>query len=177
MKQRCIMIFPKFHNLNVIEEIRKKYDPLYTKVNPHVTLVFPFTSDITTERLKEHVTSKVKDLKLFTLQLSGISGGNNGFLFLNVKRDKDVLVELHKRLYEGILSEYYPNFLKTYTYSPHITVGRLTESEELMRVVEEYKDMNDIFEELVEEISVEIIDVDENSIIEMTVKIGSALQA
>ncbi|MPQ44814.1 hypothetical protein [Clostridium tarantellae] len=32
-------------NINVITNIRKKYDPLADLVLPHITLVFPFESD------------------------------------------------------------------------------------------------------------------------------------
>jgi 2'-5' RNA ligase len=177
MKKRCIMIFPKFQNLNRIQDIRQKYDPLFSKVNPHVTLVFPFTSDITEKELKEHIQNKAKYIKPFLLQLNGVSGEKDGYLFLNVKRGKEELVTLHNRLYEGMLCEYYPRFLETEIYKPHMTVGRVMNTEELRNVVEQYKDNYDIFEEIVSEISVELIDEDENSIIEMTVNIGSALRA
>lgn len=40
------MIFPKFENIKIIDEIRDKYDPLANHVRPHITLVFPFESNI-----------------------------------------------------------------------------------------------------------------------------------
>ncbi|CEK32658.1 2'-5' RNA ligase superfamily (plasmid) [[Clostridium] sordellii] len=40
MKNRCIMIFPKFNNIEIINKIRKQYDPLFEKVQPHITLIF-----------------------------------------------------------------------------------------------------------------------------------------
>ena len=46
IRKRTIMIFPKFSNQEIIDEIRKKYDPLYNLVKPHITLVFPFKSDM-----------------------------------------------------------------------------------------------------------------------------------
>jgi hypothetical protein len=39
MIKRCIMIFPKFENIEQIELIRRKYDPLVNHVEPHITLI------------------------------------------------------------------------------------------------------------------------------------------
>lgn len=50
--QRTIMIFPQFDNIDVINSIRDKYDPLAKLVKPHITLVFPFDSEITNEQLE-----------------------------------------------------------------------------------------------------------------------------
>ncbi len=48
MIKRCIMIFPQFENIEVIDKIRNKYDPLANHLRPHITLVFPFDSNIKT---------------------------------------------------------------------------------------------------------------------------------
>ena len=50
--KRDILIFPKFKNINNIQEIRKKYDELFDKIMPHITLAFPFDKDISNEQLK-----------------------------------------------------------------------------------------------------------------------------
>lgn len=39
--QRDILLIPRAESVKVLNEIRAKYDPLATKVPPHVTLVFP----------------------------------------------------------------------------------------------------------------------------------------
>lgn len=49
------MIFPQFKNVNIIDDIRKKYDPLANHVRPHITLVFTFESNLTSIELKEHL--------------------------------------------------------------------------------------------------------------------------
>lgn len=79
MVQRCIMIFPTFQNINVIEEIRKQHDPLYQLVDPHVTLVFPFHSDFSKEQLREHIVHALKDINIFHLKMNGVSGGGGGY--------------------------------------------------------------------------------------------------
>ncbi|WIV21145.1 2'-5' RNA ligase family protein [Paenibacillus polygoni] len=172
MVQRCIMIFPKFQNNNLIEEIRKQHDPLYQLVDPHVTLVFPFHSDFSKDQLREHIVSALKDINTFYLKIYGVSGGSGGYLFLNVIEGKDELSEIHNRLYTGMLEQYKPDFLYNTDYIPHMTIGRIADKEELERLIEHYKTMNETFEELIKEISVEIIGDDEESIIEMTIEIN-----
>lgn len=51
MITRTIMIFPEFHNMEVINFYRNKYDPLSDLVKPHITLVFPFQSGISNDEL------------------------------------------------------------------------------------------------------------------------------
>ena len=47
------MIFPQFNNIETIDEIRDRYDPLAKLVCPHITLVFPFESEITNDEVQE----------------------------------------------------------------------------------------------------------------------------
>ena len=49
--KRDILIFPKFDNIELIKNIRKKYDPLYSLIMPHITLVFPFSDNISNQEL------------------------------------------------------------------------------------------------------------------------------
>ncbi|HEX3047313.1 MAG TPA: 2'-5' RNA ligase family protein, partial [Bacillota bacterium] len=95
MFNRCILIFPQFENESVIREIRDKYDPLAKHVEPHITLIFPFESDLKTEELKGHLITVLKDIKPFEIQLKGINPVNN-YLFLEVEKGKEKIIELHK---------------------------------------------------------------------------------
>lgn len=88
------MIFPKFQNMNIIEEIRKHHDPLYKLVDPHITLVFPFHSDFSMRQVREHVICTLKDINVFRLKMNGVSGGGGGYLFLNVIEGEDELTEI-----------------------------------------------------------------------------------
>lgn len=40
------MIFPDFENVEIIDNIRDKYDPLAKLIRPHITIVFPFDMEI-----------------------------------------------------------------------------------------------------------------------------------
>lgn len=171
MIKRCIMIFPHFKNEHLIDNIRKKYDPLAEHVRPHITLVFPFESDIETNKLKEHIESMILDIKSFHITLSGVtpSMSTGNYLFLNIKEGNTEIIEMHKRLYKDILKEFYPQWLKGIDFLPHMTVGCISDVGAFKEAIEKTKNINDIFETIVEAISVEIIDENEDSIIELNV--------
>ncbi len=164
MQKRCILIFPKFHNIKTIDLIREKYDPLHNHIRPHITLVFPFTSNITTTQLKTHLTESLASFKPFNITLQGITGTKDHYLFLNLTQGKNELIELHDRLYTGILKEF---LHKELTYIPHLTVGRIEDDIGFKKELIDLKDFNEIFQTQVEEISVEIIDENQDSIIEI----------
>lgn len=171
MVKRCIMIFPKFENINVINEIRKKYDPLADHVSPHITLVFPFESSIETDVLKEHMISILSGRKKFNIILGGFtmtrSYGN--YLFLNVIRGTEEIIRIHNDLYTGILKNYYPKWLQEGNFLPHMTVGNMEDEKVFLEAADKIKGINETFETKVEEISIEIIDENEDSIIEMNI--------
>ncbi|WP_055668653.1 2'-5' RNA ligase family protein [Desnuesiella massiliensis] len=171
MLKRCIMIFPKFENGQIIDRIRECYDPLARHVRPHITLVFPFDSNIKTDELKEHISSVLAEINPFEITLKGITPMNSfrKYLFLNIQKGNDEIVELHKRLYTGILQDYYPKWLKGKTFLPHMTVGSLHNEEEFEKAINETRNTEDTFKSTVNEISVEIIDENEDSIIELNI--------
>ncbi len=173
MKKRCIMIFPKFNNLEIINKIREKYDPLANHVAPHITLVFPFESDIEKFDLENHISSVIKDISPFEIILKGITPVNyfGLYLFLNIEKGIENIIDLHKRLYTGILKDYYPSWLNEGSFSPHITVGSFKNKEDYEIAINNTKNINDTFRTIVTEITVEIIDENENSIIESNISL------
>ena len=56
--KRDILIIPKFNNIHKIQIIREKYDELFNMIEPHITLAFPFRSNISNEEY-------ISNLKLF----------------------------------------------------------------------------------------------------------------
>lgn len=171
MFERCIMIFPELSNIEIIDEIREMYDPLASHVRPHITLVFPFESSIDSIQLKNHLEEVLVSVNSFPLVLKGItpvkSFGN--YLFLNIENGKEEIIEIHKKLYTGILEQYFPQWLKVDKYNPHMTVGKIESEEKYKLAIEKTKEATDVFETIVDKISVEIIDDNEDSMIEMEI--------
>lgn len=167
------MIFPQFENMEIIDEVRTKYDPLANHVRPHITLVFPFDSDIETRQLKEHVSSVLLGYKPFEVVLNGITPTRSfgRYLFLNIQHGSDKIIELHKLLYTGILQEHFPAWLKGDIFLPHMTVGNFDSEETFKLAINETNNITNTFRATVNEITVEIIDENEDSIIEISVSL------
>lgn len=164
MKNRGIIIFPKFQNIELINKIREKYDPLFGFIDPHVTLVFPFQSELSTEELRTHLTNQLDGVKPFQLIARGISGTLDGYIFLDVKVGNDSIIELHDKLYSDILKPYLYRYIP---YTPHITVGRLFDKVEHKAIVESLADFNSEFIADIDRLIVECIDENEQSITEI----------
>jgi len=164
------MIIPEFENIHIIDGIRKKYDPLAELVKPHITLVFPFKSELTTQQIHEHLQRTLCNTQPFEIELKGtnIESGRFGhFIFLNVTEGVDEISKLNERLYDGLLQEYRGEKV----YVPHMTIGRLSNVAEQMEAYEELKNMNATFQTTVKKISVEIIGEQQESIIETEYKL------
>ncbi|PLT28647.1 2'-5' RNA ligase family protein [Peribacillus deserti] len=152
---RSIFIFPHFEEITYIDNIREKYDPLHNLIAPHITLVFPFTSSISSKSLKQHIRVSLRGVEPFQLTMCGITGSGNSYLFLNVKKGNDEIIRLHDRLYGGLLKEH---LYKHVTFIPHMTVGRLENQEDFKFALIETDRFKRSFTTIVNEITVEIID-------------------
>ena len=174
-KKRCIMIFPQFKNINIIDGIREKYDPLSNNVRPHITLVFPFESNISKEDLQDSLIASLQEVKPFKLILGEIIKIDNAvgfFLFLSVNYGSEKIIELHNKLYSGMFKTYKPKWLNEGGFMPHMTIGNFTDRTALSNAYQDVCSIEDRFSILVDKISVEIIDENEDSIIEIEVNLG-----
>lgn len=167
--KRAIVLFPKFHNIEAIQAVRERFDPLANYIAPHITLVFPFESALSTEELRAHLQAALAGVKMFNVRLNGVTGDiRDGYLFLNVKQGNDEIVALHDRLYSGALQPY---LYRKVTYCPHVTVGRIEQQDAFDLALEELSDFQECFETQIDRIYVENIDSRERSTIELAFKL------
>lgn len=158
------MIFPEFENMEVIDDIRTKYDPLAQLVRPHITLVFPFENEMSNEEIEDILTRRLRYIKPFEIVLNGISMQEDKFgnyLFLDVKTGIDDICAIHDSLYKNEFKQ----FDLGVGYKPHMTLGKLKTVNELNAVYNELKNMDTTFTTTVNKISVEMIGENEESII------------
>ncbi len=159
------MIFPEFENMEIINRLRALYDPLVNLVQPHITLVFPFKSTITTKQLAEHLNDTLKDIRKFSLTLQGISpyqiGGN--YLFLNIRIGNEAIRVLHDKLYTGILKKFCRMDIP---FVPHMTIGNIDKDSEYRKAIHHTKEIDELFCTQVTRISVETIGESGESMIE-----------
>lgn len=76
MNLRTIMIFPDFYNMEVIDNIREKYDPLAKLVRPHITIVFPFDIEVSNDDLSHILDTRLDGIEPFEIELQGFSNFN-----------------------------------------------------------------------------------------------------
>lgn len=101
---RTIMIFPDFENIEKIKEIREKYDPSATLVEPHITIVFPFESELKNTDIEKILNARLNDIAAFNIKLCGVSKQVDKFgnyLFLNVIEGQKEILKINKQLYNN----------------------------------------------------------------------------
>lgn len=164
--KRDILIIPKFNNIHKIQMIREKYDELFDKIEPHITLAFPFRSNISNEKLKQQLTDIIRDNNPFRIKCKGVTLRkdkriNTYYIFLNIVEGKEIINEINHKIYENILNNV---DIKKYNYEPHITLGTTNNSNEEI-------ELNEEFETIVDSIVVEQIGENEESIIEFIINL------
>ncbi len=156
---RDILLFPKFDNMEIIEDIRKDCDELYSVIQPHITIVFPFIDDISDEDLIKNVRSYFMDKTKFYVKFSGTSYSEDNYIFLNCVTGVENIIKLHDDLY----NKYFFNHLSDREYIPHITIGQIFNSTE--EQLNKIKNMNDEFECYIDTVCIEKIGINNESII------------
>lgn len=171
MGLRTIMIFPEFENMEIIDRIRKMYDPLAELVRPHITLVFPFESRMSNEELALILEKRLHGVPPFALKLSGIQRQEDSFgnyLFLCVMQGTGELHHIHQLLYTNEFRE----FDKGLPYIPHMTIGKLPTAELLDDAFRNTRLLEDTFHTIVRKVSVEMIGPEEESVIAVEKVLG-----
>lgn len=171
---RCIHIFPRFTNSDKLNDIREKYDYLHNCIEPHITLVFPFESDLTFEDIYSDLVSLLHEVKPFIISTSDLVGVNNHgyYLFLNIEDGNQIIKELHYKFHEGILLPYQSEWTKDGSFEPHITVGRFDNEIDMRKSLSETLGFSETYSAIADKFYVEIIGEDEESIIDGIVNLS-----
>ena len=130
--QRALVLFPQASQLDVVERMRRRYDPQARFIAAHVTIVFPFDDPMPDAELRAHVLEATTGLVPFTLHFSGVTMVDD-YVFLNPTVGADRLVALHNRLYTGKLLRHRS---RTHAFQPHVTLGRVEDPHARAEVVE-----------------------------------------
>lgn len=160
---RAIHIFPVFRDADWITRTRDKYDPLAKLIPPHITLVFPFTSEISTDDITRHVRSAVSGLYPFSVTLQGVTGSSREYIWLNVKKGNDNIIALHDRLYTGVLL---PHLSSDVPYIPHVTLGRFSDPDLYRRSLRDLRGTTASWTSNISQVVIETILDDETSLVE-----------
>ncbi len=166
IKMRTILLFLNKISINEIEAIRLKHDPLFGLIPPHITIVFPFKSNISNDELKSHILNLSRGVGKIEIEFANRITSVGNYLFLEVERGKEQITKLHDMLYTEPLRQ----FLKEdIPYIPHVTVGRKESAELAAEVAEDIHSLPEKLQCVIDRISVERIGENEESIIEFEV--------
>lgn len=124
MFQYAIVAFPESDGIEVVEDLRSRYDPQFGLIPAHITLVFPFSDDALAAQLNAIAREAMDGMGPIEMELENVAAADDGYIFLRVGLGKDALVGLHDSLYRGRLSQY---LSKAHAYLPHVTIGRLSD--------------------------------------------------
>ena len=123
LPRRAIVWFPPFPMDAPIEPFRRRFDPMADALPAHVTLVFPFPTNLTVIQLASHIRRIVGNWPSLPVSFRDIEGILDEFVFLMVRDRADAVVALHEKLYRGVLKAYLRDDIP---YLPHVTIGRAT---------------------------------------------------
>jgi 2'-5' RNA ligase len=132
-----VVAFPTFSedDRKVVDGIRARFDPQYSKLAPHVTLVFA-TDRLDADALATHVEANARVaaftcvFRRATVELDHFSGAH--CVFLVASEGGREIVRLHDALYTGPLAA---DLRTDLPYIPHVTVARCATADEARRVV------------------------------------------
>ena len=161
---RSIAIYPRIAGDEAVHRVRARFDRLATKVPCHVTLVFPFSSELARDAIAAHMAAAVVGVGEISLSL-GAPVTHDEVVHLPVLGGERQLRLLHQRLYAGLLR----GFLRTdLGYFPHLTVGRCPDWNERQACVAEAAAIGPLAG-VADRLSCEIIEADESSTREIDV--------
>lgn len=116
-----IVIFPSIEIQDEANSLRKRYDPKYTHISPHITLKAPFEMD---ESMRDTIVNELKKIaketKPFNIQINKVSSFApvTNTIYFKVEPIPE-LAELHEKLHVGK----FPSE-REHAFVPHITVAQ-----------------------------------------------------
>ncbi|MFC1513833.1 2'-5' RNA ligase family protein [candidate division KSB1 bacterium] len=103
-----------------IEQIRKKYDPTFDLIKPHITVMFPVPGSVGEEHIKQHIKNVLVRWKSFAICTGGLKRSWDNRLLLTLKDGNEKVIELYRDIYSGLLSRYCRNDIE---FIPHLSLG------------------------------------------------------
>ena len=106
--------------VDTIDIIRRKYDPTFDLIRPHVTIVFPVPESVGKVRLLDHIHAVVDRWRRFPVRFRGFAKSPDHWLFLKVEDGNVEFIQLYESMYTGLLAEFRRSDVK---FVPHVSLG------------------------------------------------------
>lgn len=127
----------------LIEKFRAQYDPQFSIIKPHFTLVFPLEG-LDEIEFADYAASILHGKPGFHVRLRAAiihkdELSENFHVFLVPDEGSEQITDLHSSLYKDVLKEY---LMKDIPYAPHITIGTTLNENECIEMVGVWNRMN-----------------------------------
>ncbi|MGG3736728.1 YjcG family protein [Aeribacillus pallidus] len=142
-----IAIFPSKKLQDLANSYRKRYDPHYALIPPHLTLKYPFEADEDEiKKIADTLHQIAKKYDPFPLKVTKISSFQpvNNVIYLKVE-STETLKNLHNDLHSGELGGE-----PEYMFVPHITIGQKLSNGELADVYSSLRMLDVTHEETID---------------------------
>lgn len=121
-----IVIFPSKTLQDLANSYRKRYDPHYALIPPHLTLKEAFHTDVDPEQLTDKLDDIAKGVEPFTLKILKVSSFQpiNNTIYFKAQMD-DEMEKLHHSLYKHL-----PGGEPAHPFVPHVTIAQKLSNDE-----------------------------------------------
>lgn len=122
-----IAIFPSKKVQDVVNSYRKRYDPHYALIPPHITLKEGFEAeDNEIDQLIKDIRDVARSIEPFTIKIDRVSSFQpvTNTIYLKIETT-DELIDLNKKLHSGKFPKD-----QTFSYVPHITIAQKLSQDE-----------------------------------------------
>jgi 2'-5' RNA ligase len=119
-KKYAVVVFLPHSLTGMISPLREQYDPLYNLVAPHITVVFPFETNLPLDEMTSLLKAETDKRMSFLIQMDTVGDfyPDSPIIYWNVKENAQ-LSELYYRLHASLgIPIPYKHFV------PHVTVAR-----------------------------------------------------
>lgn len=126
--QYAIVIFPPRKAQDLANSYRKRYDPQYSLIPPHIKLKTAFElGERKLEDIIDHLEQVAAATEPFQIDFHKVSTFHptSNVIYFAI-RDTDPIVRLHERCNKGILFDE-----EIYNYVPHLTIAQEMSNDEL----------------------------------------------
>lgn len=118
------MFYALVHYPNIdtrrINEFRRKFDPHFDLIEPHVTFVFLVPESVGEANLVSHLENVLRHWQPFPIHLKGLQKAWDHWLFLILAEGTDSITRLYRELFTGILASYRRADIE---FVPHLGLG------------------------------------------------------
>lgn len=142
-----IAMFPSKSLQDKANSLRKRYDPHYSLIPPHITLKDAFElKDEEIRPLIDKVSGIAEEMEPVKIKVSKFSSFHpaNNVIYLKIE-DNPVLTKLHENLHRDDFGD-----TREYKFVPHITVAQKLTDEEHSDVLERLKMKDTHHEEVID---------------------------